>query len=74
MYKDKINIENGILQIRRIMRIFRNYINDKAFWSKAFLNYITIRVALLGAISGFFITLVSADFHNKILSFAKVDR
>lgn len=74
MYRDKIAIEDGMLQIRKVTRSYQDYGNNKALWSKVFLVYMTVMVALFGSIIGFSLTLALANFHCEIFDVAEVYR
>lgn len=49
-YHNQIHIDKGILKMQKVTSLYKDYDLTNIFWSKAFLNYTMILIALFGPI------------------------
>lgn len=70
--KEKIGIEDGMLKLRKILGIYKDYsTNFYEVWSEAFINYISIVVSLFEATAPR-LQAALTQFYGLVLQFSKV--
>lgn len=74
IFQDLVPVKNNTLLIWLQTRFFQDDENNKALWSKLFVNSITVMVALFGFTISPLSMLVLADIYHKISDFIKVQK
>lgn len=70
--KEKIDIEDGMLKLRKISRIYKDYSSSfYKIWLKAFINYTLIIVFLFGLTTPW-LQAALAQFYGLVLQLLKV--
>lgn len=71
LYHDQIHINTGTLKMRKVTGSYKDYGTTKSLWSKSFLNYTMILMALFGPIIPT-LYLALGGFHWEIIELSTI--